>query len=353
MPALYETDLVSRLPEVEDSIVMAKADDHPFTALIGSPKESVAKLFSWLGLTGQNPVVSAYADSSKHTPSNSRKPTQLYGMCQELRDDYAVGRQAEAQGTYGDYNNPVKQRKWALERLYLQLERVLCSTQEQVDSAATGGAGTAPTSGPKMRGAFACLWPKDAAGDPQNFLAFADAFRTLDAASFFGALSAFTPDVLKGILKAISEAQGKKASLMMLGGVTLVDRMAQMFIERDIQASGLPFTVATKRNDEMFKIDLTVDTYKFTTGVVRTAVSYNLAYNLSTGLPTTQTPLAGLLMDPSKWKLRKNFPLEHVPLDDEGQGKSGFYRMMPGLECQMPLHQGIIYPSGLTTPEGA
>jgi hypothetical protein len=92
-------------------------------------------------------------------------------------------------------------------------------------------------------------------------------------------------------------------------------------------------------------VDNVVDVFKMDGGTVRSMVSYNLMLNTATGAASAQTPWAGLLIQPNYWKFRELFGLELKEIEDKGQGKSGFYRIMKGLQCSMPRRNGYILPT--------
>lgn len=349
MAALYETDLNMKMEDVDRTSILAQADKLPLTAMMATQRESAAKRFTWTGLLNANPTVTAYPDAFKQTAFANQQPIPMYGFCQEFREGWGVGRQTEAAGTYTRHNDPVWQKKRALERLLRQGERAYSSRQEQVDQTAGSGAGTAPDAGSKLRGVLAALTPKGVTGDPQAVDVFHDDVRTLEAAYYAGALSGFDAEAMETILVAISEAQGEPVDLFGLLGLSLKTAMGK-WIQRDLQASGT-FPVSTVKNGDQFKYNAVVDFFKFEAGVVRTALTYHLAYNLGTGAATDYTARSGILVDKNGFDLRTHFPLEHVEIQDEGQGRSGFYRKMVGTQANMPRRCGMIYIDSDTTPE--
>ena len=339
MSALYEPDLTMPTPDVERTIIMAQADKHPLTAMLGQPKKSVSLRFSWPALLRSNPTVSANKDGDVQDEFNTVQPTELFGYVQEIREGWGIGMQAEAVQTYSGHNSPAFQQKKALERMYTKIERLLGSRQEQRKSVGTGTA--APTTASLARGLLTALLPSTVAG--QTVDPFDDAFRVRPDAYFGGAIGAFTGDKLAAILAAIASYQGEKAHLMMLCGATLDSTMAA-WVQKDLQASG-PFNVTTRKFGESFDVNLAVNVFKFQHGTVKTISSYDLAFDLTTGLSTALTANAGVLLNTTYIKLRNAMPLKHLSPDQEtGAGKRGFYTQAIGLEVQAPYTCGLVLP---------
>ena len=339
MSELYEPDLTLPTPDVERTIIMAQADKHPLTAMIGQPKKSVATRFSWPGLLRSNPTVAGVVDGAVQTEFNTVQPTELVGYCQEIREGWGIGMQAAAVQTYSGHNTPAFQQKKALERLFTKLERLISSRQEQQKPVGTGTG--APSAAPLTRGIITALLPATVAGQTQD--AFDAAFRVRDAAYYGGAIGSVTGVRLAGILTAIAAYQGEKADMMMLCGATLDSTMAA-WVQKDLQASG-PFMVSTRKFGESFDVNMAVNVFKFQHGTVKTVTSYDLAYDLTTGLPTALSANAGLILNRNYIRLRKAMDLRHLSPDkDSGAGEHGFYTQMVGLEVQAPYTCGLVLP---------
>lgn len=333
MPALYEPDLVMRMEDVESMVVMANSDANPFIGLVKNGKKTTNKLFSWGADEDPDVPVTDYADGVEQTDFVSEQPDRLYGMTQEMREGFAVGRQAEAESTFTKHNDPVVQKKKALKRLYRQLEVASCSAQEQRDATSSLGS--------RMRGAFAAL---SAYGSgTQVFLPFAESMACTAAQLYTGATGDWDDDALERMLVEIASRQKESTEFVLLCGIQLKRAMSN-WVKRDASASGA-YNVSIRKPNEQFIVDNVVDVFKMDGGTVRSMVSYNLMLNTATGAASAQTPWAGLLIQPNYWKFREFFGLELKEIEDKGQGKSGFYRIMKGLQCSMPRRNGYILPT--------
>lgn len=332
---LYEYDLKLKMEDVEKTVILANAWAYPMTALIKHEQPTTNKLFTWPGRANPKTPPTAYYEGQTQTDKNHEQSDPMYGMCQEMREPWALGQQAEWEQTHTKENNPVVQKKLALARLYGQLEVVISSLQEQQD-----GASETP---PKLRGAFAALSPYLAVGDVQQFQPFLTKLRCDAGHAFTGDTDDFDSDVVDAILAHMYKGSNEVADLVHLCGISLKKKMSD-WLQYDQAASGA-FNVSTRKKNEQFDIDNTVDVFKFEGGTVRNMLSNSLLRDLDTGEPTAATYWSGLLLNTDLWKIRQNAKLEHKDLPDLGGGRHGFYRFMKGLQCSMPRRNGYIMPA--------
>jgi hypothetical protein len=349
MPELYDPDLKLKVPDFERAVLLARSDKLAFQALLGSEVKATSNPFFWPVETPKDSAVKGYKDGQKHTPGNSVQPDQLQGACQEIREDYAIGWQAQQVETYSRHNNPAYQKKRAMERLLVQREKLLLSAQDMVLPA--------QDTAPLARGAVNWLRPKPAGGaDPQGSgVRVPDDYRTLPGAFFDGYLDALDADAFEDLVATVATYLRDSADFTFFCGNKVKRRMSGWLTKSDADSGAMP--VVVQKDGRPFTFNQTVDVFKFDTATVRAIQSYNIAWTLTDGDPaksvaSATTPLAGLLIDPKLWRIRRLAPMQWVPIDDEGQGDSGFYREMVGLCCLNPRANGLVLPTGAITPAG-
>ena len=351
MAALYDPDLKLKVPDFERAVLLARAARTPFQALLRSEVNATSNPFYWPVETPQDSAVTGYKDGQKHTPSKSSQPDQLLGCAEEVREDYGLGWQAQQVNTYTRHNTPSYQKKRAMERLLIQREKLLLSAQNMVLPA--------DNTAPLARGAVNWLMPKPQAGDdPQGSsetIRVPDKYRTAATSYFDGYLDALDAATFEDLVESIAEYKRADVDLTFFCGNKIKRKMSGWLSKSDADSGAMPVTV--QKDGKPFTYNQTVDVFKFDSGTVRAIQNYYIAWTLSTGSPIVsekgaKTSLAGLLIDPALWCIRRLAAMEWVQLADEGQGSSGFYREMVGLECRNPAANGLVLPAGATTPAG-
>ena len=347
MPALYDPALNLKVADFERAVLLARSDRLPFQALLPSEVKATSNPYFWPVETPIDSAVAGHKDGQRHTPATSVQPDQLQGVCEELREDYAVGWQAQHVETYTRHNRPEYQKKRAMQRLLVQREKLLLSAQDMVLPA--------NDTAPLARGAINWLMPKPAEGtDPQaSGVRVPDKYRTLSASYFDGYLDALDADAFEALVASIAAYRREAADLTLFCGQTLKRKMSGWLTKSDSDSGAMPVTV--QKDGRPFAFNQTVDVFKFDAGTVRAMQSFYLGWTLSAGSPAasaavSKTATSGLLIDPTLWRIRRLAPMEWVEIADEGQGSSGFYREMVGLCCLNPASNGLILPAGATTP---
>lgn len=346
--ALGQPDLVNELDDVERSIQMAEADNLPFQASL-EVEDADASMFDWNAMRNSVSKPQAFPDKLAQTVFGSQQPQTLRGFAQEFREGWGIGWQAKKVKTHTQHNDPVKQRAYALKRLMLQREIVLCSMQEQRPAI-----GTAAGEGPQTRGAFAAITPKGAAADVQTnplYFPFPDALRPAAAAYYDDGIQGFDDEALETIVRALATAHKGQMNLMGLFGIDLAQRLADSVKKRDTESG--PYSIVTRRPGQDFDVSLVVEVFKFHAGTLRSMVTYNHLWDLSLDEPdmTDYTARSGLIYPEGAFKLRRVAGLEHEFEKTSGAGDAGFYRMFEGLQCNVPMQCGAVYTDSDGEPE--
>lgn len=342
MSMIYETDLGNlRIDDVDSRIVLAEADNMPFSAMIGASSEATQMRFDWLVLRNTNPAGRAYKDAETMTVKTSEKPVRVWSYTQEIREGWGIGRKAEKSATHGKSNSATWQKKQALLRLARMRERLLCSFQEQAVESASGGTGTAPDNGSMMRGLLCALLPKTVAGQTVDVIP--DAYRVQDDAYYGGALAALTPELFEDCLEEMTEYMGDSSDLMGLVGIKLKRKMSS-WTAYDQTASGLPFAVNTRRFGEDFDFNTSVSVFKFDAATVRVALSRQLGYDMTTGVKGAYSKTCGAFFKPEHFTLRQFQPLSHTDSKEYGEGRAGFYSQDIGLQTDSPCAAVLVVP---------
>ena len=334
MPALTEEILANEMPQVERAVRFGYARKYPLSALANEAGNPDNSHFFWNAYYLPDEAVDGVVDGTKTEADRSEQTVQVASFTQEIREDWAVSRRGAAVKTHDAHNTPAWQMKRALEKLYRKKEIVIGSRQDlqlQVKASNT----------PQLtRGLLNILLPKNVSG--QAVQPVPDVARLRDAAYFGGNLSALTPETFRAMLKAAATHFGGEVQLTGFCGPDLKAQMAG-WVYRDTEASGSK-AYRVVQGDEAAKLNLTVDVFKFGEGEVTTILDFWLACDLATGAKTGLSATAGVFIEPRELFTYTLQSLNHTPITDQGQGKSGFYALDFGLGYGMPSKALLVLP---------
>lgn len=288
--------------------------------------------------TGDNPTVAEGSD--KTDGFGYEVPYTLKGMLQVARSaGWHVTKQSMrlAQAEWERGNGRAKQQAGDAKNFWLQLEKMLLSTQEARDYAAGVSRRT--------RGAPSWLSP--------NAHAIHDVHvdvRPTAAQYYAGAFEAYTEAEMKKQLLASALQRGEPVSLFGYVGLELKTKM-----------STFPFIVPTvagmedKRDVTLAnskKLSLMVDIFEYDGATVRTAWMPRLfCDNEKANMPATDyTNTSGLFIDPAMWDLSFSERVHHVDCStqlDTGGGPRGYHEAELRLRCKNPMGQFTVYSKKL------
>ncbi len=344
MPALNEINLVLEEDNVEKTIALATADEFPAAAMAGTAKKTVNHLFTWAVYDRDPHGVVATKDGSRTTASTSYQPTDVIGVTEEVREDWALTRRGEAAKTHTGHNTTPWQKNEALKQLQMDKEMILLSAQDQVNSDANNNTASL------TRGLFNILAPKTGSSMSQSFNPIPDKFRLPNGAFCTKAAAQLTADDFEKMLRCAADRARQKLTLTGLVTSALAQKMA-LWAFRDMQNSG-QHTVMTRHRGEDASFNLVCDLFKFGSGEVRTVVDYYILRNLANGEAQSAHEYTGVFIRPDLLRTYNLQHLRHTDLPEEGQGKSGFWAEDFGFAYRVPS-MACVYAPGLAGEESS
>lgn len=340
MASLNEKALVGEVTDWDAAVALATAPKYPVAAMAGTNRTTADNsVFSYsVFKMGATPVAGT-KDGETTTPANNMQPTQVIQYTEEFRKDWAITRKAAAAKTYTRHNSSAWQKKQALAALQQMKEILYCSRQEMVT-----GVGT--TVAQLTRGLICQLSPASLGLQTTNPIS--SDFRLPSAQFSNTALNSITADGFMALVGAAAKTFKDKLELTGIVSQTLAQTMSS-WAWKALDASG-PHAMSIRRNGEKLDVDMDVEVYKFPQATVTNIVDYWLDYDVATGTASDNAGGdGGFFIDPDMLGERVFQPLTHTDVDDNGQGKGGFWAIDCAPVYEVPSKAVLILP-GETIP---
>lgn len=341
---LSEDRLANEMPEVERIVTLATAKKYPLAAAaheVGKPADSV---FRWGAYKRPSKPTRPVVDGTRTAPKEYEQAEQVYGLTEEMRQDWKITRRTEAVRDYFNESNPAYQMMRALDKLQNMKENVFGSLQ--IPKVGTR------TQGQQTRGLLEMLVPSTVTITGDSWNPFPNIIKMQSAAYSNKPLSgggAFTLDDFRTMFAGTATYYKGDVNLMGFVGPTLKSLLTS-FVWYDQVNSGVKPRVMNYRNGSRDEaVAMYVDVFKTDFGELRVITDYYLAVDTATGEDSTFTAGAGAFIDPSLLFTCTLQPLRHTPSDDQGQGKGGFYSIDVGLAYRAPSKAALILPGASST----
>lgn len=330
--SLYVVDKPMQKPDFHGSLISAVAIDAMFLGLV--PEGPKPKNFAdeW-GVKAfpvtRNPVAAEGAD--KTSGWGKKIPLTLKGMTELMESTgYLVTEEAEMiDAGYEQGNTLAEQRVADAEDFALQHEKVFLSNQEARDKDGNQERLT--------RGVFSWL-----SSTQHTFQPIPAALLPTAAQFYTGTLAAYDEAVFKAQLRAAAIQQQKAVTLFGYVGIDLKNKMSsfQTLVQKVDGYDGTR-QLTLKPNE----INLTVDTFTFDGGTVRTVWMPRLACDPATAdmAETEYTTRSGVFVDLTKWRLSWLRRIMHKQGVNLGGGERGYHKSACRLECTNPAGQFAVY----------
>jgi hypothetical protein len=333
MAGLYEagtTVQALKRQELGDALFVAESTDHPMSRLLPRGPKPKQMLSEWPVQAYGDPSFDGTVDGTDHSTYEAQDADSLNGTGMLLESPgWLVSTIAGVTELAGIPNLIANARTDDALMHARKTERQLLST---MDCRQGNGAQAY-----RSRGMFS--WLQTTA---QTVLPVPAAFRP--SSDYSSTLAALTPVTFEALLQAAALEKKGAVDLELFAGIKLKTRMSK-WAQHDTDVSGE--TVVARYNlDASEKMFMSiVDFFKFDAGMVRSFLSYHLAYDSSTGAATAYSTRSGVLVDLDMWKLRFLLKPTHVPQPNLGGGERGFHQQIHLLECSNPLGQRRLYIS--------
>lgn len=341
---LSEDRLANEMPEVERIVTLATAKKYPLAAAareVGKPADSV---FRWGAYKRPSKATRPVVDGTRTAPKEYEQAEQVFGLTEEMRQDWKITRRTEAVKDYFNESNPAYQMMRALDKLQNMKENAFGSLQ--IPKVGTR------TQGQQTRGLLEMLVPSSVTITGDTWNPIPNIVKMQAGAYSNKALSgagAFTLDDFRTMLAAVATYYKGDVNLLGFVGPTLKSLLTS-FVWYDQVNSGVKPRVMNYRNGAKDEpVSMYVDLFKTDFGELRVMTDYYLAVNTATGEDSTFTAGAGVFIDPGLLFTRTLQPLRHTPSDDQGQGKGGFYSVDVGLGYRAPSKAALILPGAEAT----
>ena len=126
---LSEDRLANEMPEVERIVALATAKKYPLAAAareVGKPADSV---FRWGAYKRPSKATRPVVDGTRTAPKEYEQAEQVFGLTEEMRQDWKITRRTEAVKDYFNESNPAYQMMRALDKLQNMKENAFGSLQ--------------------------------------------------------------------------------------------------------------------------------------------------------------------------------------------------------------------------------
>lgn len=319
---IYETNLVNKRNAIPDEVFNIEQGVTPVFSMLA--KQNVGA-----NMLGQVTLEKFPAAASTGILDGAPVTTVAYvaresaDVCgQHFRRPWGVTTLAELTSTFGVANEAGNQKLWAMQILKRMIEVQICSA---TDCAAESGATPWTT-----RGILSWLSPS-----AQTTRPVPSNFRPASASQYTGSMTtaAFTDTALKALMAAAFGEKNAPLNLDLFVGATCKTVIGEMTQADPYRKDGL---------DTVYDRVMLVD---FDFGTCRVHLSPFIAWDTSTGLATSYSPLSGFGIDKGQWSwewLKGKVPA-NTNLPEDGSGSRGYVDAVGRLWSKNPQGQISIY----------
>lgn len=322
------------IPVLEHDERLFQVESHkiPLTRLIGQdPEMATNSLQDWeIEKDGVIPL-SGVKDGEDVTSFNSQGQDSLEAYVAHLRESWKVTKVAGLVKSASIKNMVAHQRKKALERLRMKIERAIGSTIEMQRGSKTKQY--------RLRGGFTwlinSLQTLTSKAVPSDYRPSTDCIHTT-------ALDNLTDEAFEDMVNAASLQVKDSLSLTGMVGLKLKSHMSSWTQKVDYSDSTTQALQQYNLNAAEKRLLKMVNTFEFDAGMVEVMTSHNLAYGLD-GVASAYSPYSGLFLNLDVWKKRFMQHVKEFDLVDGGGGKRGYCDALLLLKCGCPAGNMAVY----------
>jgi len=336
MPAIHDRDKLEalRVAELGDVIYKVQPENTPFIRLLPRGPAPEQMLATW-------PIEGNPRAGFDGTPdgfdiqefnSTNRDKMESYGMWM-MTDGWMATRLANLTSTAGVARKKEEARQRARDALKLALmgeAQVLSDMDAQKEVPSENKVY-------RSRGAFSWM-----SATEQSVLPVPAAYRPPSASVYTGALASRESTGFEDMLQASALLVEDRLDLMGFVGLRLKRQMS-LWASRVVGVqSGEQFLDARNMSQSDKKLVRVIDFFEFEAGTVKTALSYNLLRDATTGAVTDYSSRSGLFLNLKKWELRFLDPPAGYKMPHGSGGGRGYHDQVHMLCCKLPLGQVVV-----------